>query len=209
MDNTDQFYVITEPATGAYKDRGSRFLAYAFPLSQTQDFKPIFDQIKAEHPKARHHCFAYRLGFDGLNYRASDDGEPSGTAGRPILGQLDRRHLTDTLVIVVRYFGGSLLGVPGLIHAYQTAAADALDRATMEQRWPEEPLILHCPYGQLSWLENALSQREARIIDKQFTDQVQIKVAVRKEQVEAFLSFLSELRFVAFERITHPSSHES
>jgi uncharacterized YigZ family protein len=116
-----------------FKDRGSRFLAYAFPISSTDDFKKRLKELKEEHSKAVHHCFAYRIGTDGNNlpagrqvFRSSDDGEPSGSAGRPILGQIDSKELVNVAVIVVRYFGGTLLGVPGLINAYKTAASFAL-----------------------------------------------------------------------------------
>src|SRR6266480_952803 len=122
-----QFYsTIEKPALAEFKDRGSKFIAYAFPISSVEAFKEKLNAIKKDHPKATHHCFAYRLGLDKNNFRLSDAGEPSGTAGKPILGQIDSRNLTNTLVIVVRYFGGTLLGVPGLINAYKSAAALAL-----------------------------------------------------------------------------------
>jgi uncharacterized YigZ family protein len=122
----DYYNTIEKNSVAAYKDRGSKFIAYAFPLTSPNEFKEKLAAIKKEHPKASHHCFAYRLGTDGNTFRVSDDGEPSGTAGKPILGQIDNKQVTDVLIIVVRYFGGTLLGVPGLIHAYKTAAAMAL-----------------------------------------------------------------------------------
>jgi uncharacterized YigZ family protein len=122
-----QFYnTIEKPSSAEFKDRGSKFIAYAFPIQNVEEFKQRLNDIKKEHPKATHHCFAYRLGMDGNNFRVSDDGEPSGSAGRPILGQIDSKQLTNTLVIVVRYFGGTLLGVPGLINAYKSATVMAL-----------------------------------------------------------------------------------
>jgi uncharacterized YigZ family protein len=120
------YHTIEKPSQAEYKDRGSRFLAYAFPLVHTDAFKKALKELKEEHPKAAHHCFAYRIGTDGNNFRASDDGEPSGSAGKPILGQLDSKGLTNAALVVVRYFGGTLLGVPGLINAYKTAASLAL-----------------------------------------------------------------------------------
>ena len=127
MDDQEFYYQsIEKPAIAEYKDRGSKFIAYAFPVNSVNEFKEKLAAIKKEHPKATHHCFGYRLGLDGNNFRVSDDGEPSGTAGRPILGQIDSKKLTNVLIIVVRYFGGTLLGVPGLINAYKTAAALAL-----------------------------------------------------------------------------------
>lgn len=120
------FFTIEKKSVAEYKDRGSRFLAYAFPVSSAEDFKKHYRKLKEEHPKAVHHCYAYRLGTEGNSFRSSDDGEPSGTAGRPILGQIDSRQLTNTALVVIRYFGGTLLGIPGLIQAYKTAAALAL-----------------------------------------------------------------------------------
>jgi len=124
--STDFYQTIEKESIAEFKDRGSRFLAYAFPVSSADNFKKRLKELKEEHPKAVHHCFAYRIGTDGNNFRSSDDGEPSGSAGRPILGQIDSKELTNIAIIVIRYFGGTLLGVPGLINAYKTAASFAL-----------------------------------------------------------------------------------
>ena len=110
----DFYFTISKEGSAEYKDRGSKFLAYIFPIKNKDEFKTHLQALKKEHPKAVHHCFAYRIGYDGNNFRVSDDGEPSGTAGKQILGQIDSKNLSDILVIVVRYFGGTLLGVPGL-----------------------------------------------------------------------------------------------
>lgn len=122
-DAKDFFYTIEKESLAEFKDRGSRFLAYAFPVNNKDEFRMRLNQLKEEHHKAVHFCFAYRIGTDGNNFRSSDDGEPSGSAGRPILGQIDTKELTNVAIIVVRYFGGTLLGVPGLINAYKTAAS--------------------------------------------------------------------------------------
>jgi uncharacterized YigZ family protein len=122
----NDYHTIEKPSTAEFKDRGSRFLAYAFPIASAEEFKKRIRELREEHPKAAHHCFAYRIGTDGNNFRAGDDGEPSGSAGKPILGQIDSKGLTNLAVVVVRYFGGTLLGVPGLINAYKTAASLAL-----------------------------------------------------------------------------------
>jgi uncharacterized YigZ family protein len=124
--NSDFYLSLEKESIAEFKDRGSRFLAYAFPITSADEFKKRLKELKEEHPKAVHHCFAYRIGTDGNNFRSSDDGEPSGSAGRPILGQIDSKELTNTAIIVARYFGGTLLGVPGLINAYKTAASFAL-----------------------------------------------------------------------------------
>ncbi len=131
---SDHYYTIEKPAMAEFKDRGSRFLGYAFPIQNVDDFKKRLKELKEEHPKAVHHCFAYRLGTDGNNFRANDDGEPSGSAGKPILGQLDSKGLTNTAVVVVRYFGGTLLGVPGLINAYKTTTSLALQLTPILQK---------------------------------------------------------------------------
>jgi len=126
---THHFTTLSAPAAAEFKDRGSRFLAYAFPIETAESFKKRLKEIREEHPKAAHHCFAYRIGIDGNVFRAGDDGEPAGSAGKPILNQIDSKGLTDLAIVVVRYFGGTLLGVPGLINAYKTAASFALQVA--------------------------------------------------------------------------------
>lgn len=128
------YNTIDKEAVAEFKDRGSKFLAYAFPIQSADDFKKRLKALKEEHPKAAHHCFAYRVGTDGTNFRANDDGEPSGSAGKPILGQLDSKHITNAAVVVVRYFGGTLLGVPGLINAYKTATSLALQLTPIIER---------------------------------------------------------------------------
>jgi uncharacterized YigZ family protein len=125
-----EFKTLAGPATALFKDRGSKFFGFAYPVTSKDEVKQRVQALKKEHPKAVHHCFAYRIGFDGNELRANDDGEPSGTAGRPILGQIDSKGLTNVLIVVVRYFGGTLLGKPGLINAYKTTAADTLAGGT-------------------------------------------------------------------------------
>jgi uncharacterized YigZ family protein len=120
------YQTIEKQVVAEFSDRGSKFIGIAFPITSANDFKVALNEVKKMHPKASHHCFAYRIGMDGLAYRVADAGEPSGTAGRPILGQIDSKGLTNVLVVVVRYFGGTLLGVPGLINAYKSAASMAL-----------------------------------------------------------------------------------
>ena len=141
MANPDKniYQTVEKEAVAEFKDRGSRFVAYAFPVSSADEFKKRRKELKEEHPKAVHHCFAYRIGTDGTNFRSSDDGEPSGTAGKPILGQIDSKGLTNTAVVVVRYFGGTLLGVPGLINAYKTATSFALQTSSIVRK----PVLVH------------------------------------------------------------------
>ncbi len=130
----DIYRTLTGLVTGEYKDRGSQFLAYAFPTETEEEALAHIAALRKAHPKANHHCFAWRLGLEGQRFRANDDGEPSGTAGRPILGQIDAAGLTNVVVVVVRYFGGTLLGASGLIQAYRESAAAALRNAPVVER---------------------------------------------------------------------------
>jgi uncharacterized YigZ family protein len=150
MDNQDFYNTIELSAVAEFKDRGSRFLAYAYPIASVDDFKKLMKSLKEEHPKANHHCFAYRLGLDGNNFRASDAGEPSGTAGKPILGQIDSKGLTNVLIVVVRYFGGTMLGVPGLINAYKTTASLSLQTTPIVQKAVEVNYRFQFNYTQMN-----------------------------------------------------------
>ena len=124
--NSDTYKTIINTSTGIYKEKGSRFISVVLPVTDQEQIKPIIDKIRKEHHDARHHCYAYMLGYERLIWRVNDDGEPSGTAGRPILGQINSLGLTNIIIVVSRYFGGTLLGVSGLINAYRSAAASAL-----------------------------------------------------------------------------------
>ncbi len=150
MDNQDFYLTIEQPAVAEFKDRGSKFLAFAYPISSADDFKKLLKNRKNEHPKANHHCFAYRLGLAGDNFRSSDAGEPSGTAGKPILGQIDSKGLTNVLIVVVRYFGGTMLGVPGLINAYKTAASLSLQTTAVVQKAVEVNYRFQFDYTQMN-----------------------------------------------------------
>jgi len=157
------YKTITGNTYAEFKDRGSKFHGYAFPVRTADDVKLHLQTLKKEHPKAVHHCYAYRLGTDGLQFRANDDGEPSGSAGRPILGQIDSSGLTDVLVVIVRYFGGTLLGVPGLIHAYKTATADSLALAGVVEKHVEHKLTLEYDYSLMNEVMQVLKQSDATI----------------------------------------------
>ncbi|MGB8194227.1 MAG: YigZ family protein [Chitinophagaceae bacterium] len=161
-----EFNTIQSPSIAEFKDRGSKFIAYAFPVQSIEEFKQKLNDIKKEHPKATHHCFAYRLGTDGNNFRVSDDGEPSGSAGRPILGQIDSRQLTNTLIVVVRYFGGSLLGVPGLINAYKTASSLSLQLTPVISKSIEALYNLEFPYMLLDQVLKTARQAGATVVKK-------------------------------------------
>jgi len=147
---SDYYYTIERAAVAEFKDRGSKFIAFAFPIADAAGFKRRLQELKEEHPKAAHHCFAYRIGTDGNNFRSSDDKEPSGSAGKPILGQIDGKHLTNVAVIVVRYFGGTLLGIPGLINAYKTSTALALQTIPIIQKSIEINYRLQFDYTKMN-----------------------------------------------------------
>jgi uncharacterized YigZ family protein len=193
MYDKDYYNTIDKPSTAEIKDRGSRFIAYAFPIASVDDFKQKLNDIKKEHPKATHHCFAYRLGTDGNTFRVSDDGEPSGSAGRPILGQIDSRELTNTLVIVVRYFGGVLLGVPGLINAYKTATALCLQVTPTVTRSVEVKYVLEFPYMQLDAVLKFLKQAEARVITKDIQLFCQLEIFIPKKNISFLLQHLQNV----------------
>ncbi len=158
------YQTIDKEGVAEFKDRGSRFIAIAFPAGDADAFKVRYQQIKDEHPKANHWCFAYRFGVEGNAFRANDAGEPSGSAGRPILGQIDSRELIDVAVVVVRYFGGTLLGVPGLIHAYKTAASLALQVVPVIRRPLEKRIRIELDYTRLNEVMLILKQAQARIL---------------------------------------------
>lgn len=159
----EKYYTLGGEGFAEYKILESKFMAYAYPIKTTEEFKERFRELKKLHPKANHHCFAYRLGLDGNNSRSSDDREPSGTAGRPILGQIDSKELTDTLIVVVRYFGGILLGIPRLTAAYKTAASLVLQCTTVVERHVLTPVSIECNYPELHEVLQILRQTESEI----------------------------------------------
>jgi uncharacterized YigZ family protein len=143
----DSWKTVSSPAEGLYKEKGSRFISLLFPVSDEEEIKQHLLKIKKEHHSARHHCYAWRLGTEDFRTRSNDDGEPSSTAGKPILSQIIAHDLTNVLIVVVRYFGGTLLGTGGLINAYKTAAADAISNGNIETRDIEHIYRIECPYS--------------------------------------------------------------
>jgi uncharacterized YigZ family protein len=178
----DFYYTIDKFSTAEFKDRGSKFIGIGFPISTIDDFKKQLQVIKKEHPKAVHHCFAYRLGTDNTVFRSSDDGEPAGTAGKPILGQLDSKEIINAAIVVVRYFGGTLLGVPGLINAYKTTAALTLQVTPIVQKQIEKIHQLQFNYIQINEVLTILKQYNCTIIkqDMQLFCNVTIGIPVHR-----------------------------
>ena len=192
------YYTIEQPAIAEFKDRGSKFFAYSFPVSSIDDCKKKLAQLKKEHPKAVHHCLAYRIGIDGLTFRVSDDGEPSGSAGRPILGQIDSKKLTNIMVVVVRYFGGSLLGVPGLINAYKTATSLSLQLSPIMQKAVEVPFEFNFDYHQMNEVMMIIKQFNCSVVEQSAQLFVELKVGIPKHRVEEVLNKINDLQGVVY-----------
>lgn len=190
------YRTIEKPSQAEFKDRGSRFLAYAFPVQTPEEFKKVWKELKEGHPKAAHHCSAYRLGTDGTAFRASDDGEPSGSAGKPILGQIDSKNLTNTAVVVVRYFGGTLLGVPGLINAYKTVTSLALQLTPIV----EKPLLvsyeLHFEYNLMNEVMIFVKRYHCVVLENEMQLFCRMVVGVPKAEETVFVDRTSDLHGV-------------
>ena len=195
------YYTVEKSSVAEFKDRGSKFIAYSFPLSDIKEFKEKLTELKKAHPKAVHHCFAYRLGLERTNFRVSDDGEPSGTAGRPILGQIDSKQLTNVLIIVVRYFGGTLLGVPGLINAYKTAAALALQAASIIQKVVYINYRLQFDYTQMNEVMKLVKQFDCQVVKQETKLFCSLEMGIPKYKLEEILNKLKDLIRVEIEKV--------
>lgn len=180
---SDSYLTIEKKSEGTFRDRGSKFIGLAFPVSTEKEVKEILTELKKNHPSANHYCFAYRLGADKQNYRANDDGEPAGSAGRPILGQLQSKDLTDVLIVVVRYFGGTLLGVPGLINAYKQAAVEAIKSSTIVEKHILFNYMLDFSFDRINYAMRLLKENECKIISQTFTETCQIQFKIRKKDI--------------------------
>jgi uncharacterized YigZ family protein len=196
MTDQDFYYTIEKAGSAEFKDRGSKFIAIAQPITSVENFKQALNDIRKLHPKATHHCFAYRLGLDGNTFRVSDDGEPSGTAGRPILGQIDSKGLTGVLVVVVRYFGGTLLGVPGLINAYRSAAALALQITPLVQKQVEKEFVVQFDYTMIGEIMALAKQYNCRVVKQEMQLFCNMTLAIPRNRVTEVSYKLQELRNV-------------
>ena len=182
----DAYKSIAARSEGLFKDNGSRFIAFAFPVETPDQVKSIVDSLKNEYHDARHHCYAYRLGYQGDVFRANDDGEPSGSAGRPILGQIDTLGLSDVLVVVVRYFGGIKLGIPGLIRAYKTSTADALSQAEIIEKVAGKNWQLSFDYLSMNAVMKVLKDMDLPQKDQQFGTDCSLVTRVRLSAEQTF-----------------------
>ncbi len=193
---TDEYKTITEViGEGFYSEKRSKFLAFAHHVETIDEIKDILASYRKKYYDARHVCYAYMLGADKADFRANDDGEPSSTAGKPILGQINSYDLTNVLVIVVRYYGGVNLGTGGLIVAYRTAAADALDHATIETRLVEEVITYSFPYPMMNAVMRVIKEMQPRIVSQTFDNTCSISMSIRQEMAPVLRDRLEKLSF--------------
>jgi len=197
----DSYKTIADKSEGFFKDKGSRFFAYAFPVNTEEETKEIINQIRKEHHTARHHCYAWRIGIKEISFRANDDGEPSSTAGKPILGQLIKFDLTNVLLVVVRYFGGTLLGTGGLIQAYRSAAADALSHARIVIQTVKNYYRIKFTYLQMNDVMQVVKQENLNISDTRFELDCQIDMVVRQSESARIEQLFKPMKGVKIERI--------
>ena len=198
----DTYQVLASHAEGEYKEKGSKFLAYAFPIESIDEFEFHMEKVKSMHPKARHYCYAYRLGIEGEVFRANDDGEPSGTAGKPILGQLLSQDVSDSFVVVVRYFGGTKLGASGLINAYKSATLDAINNATKKDKVLSDQFKLTFEYGEMGHVLNVIKSLHLLIKEKVFEATPYVVIEIPKSQTDkSIIRLKSKLLQVSEEQI--------
>lgn len=189
----EHYFTIAQSSTAEFKDRGSKFIACAFPMLEANEIKTQLAKIKKQHPKAVHHCFAYRLGIEGIQFRVNDDGEPSGSAGKPILGQIDSKKLTNVGIIVTRYFGGTLLGVPGLINAYKTSAALCLQMVPILQKPVLVSYLLEFDYNAQNEVMQILKQCQCEVIKSELNLFSVLTIGIPKSREEEVIFRMKDI----------------
>lgn len=196
MEQKDEFLTITDtPAEGFYSEKRSKFLAFAFHVTSEEEVKQYVAEFRKKYYDARHVCWAYMLGADRTDFRANDDGEPSSTAGKPILGQINKNELTDILIIVVRYYGGVNLGTSGLIVAYRTAAAEAIANAEIVSQFVEEEVVFDFPYIMMNDVMKIIKDMSPRIISQTYENTCEMKLSIRKSEAPILKSKFDKLAF--------------
>lgn len=189
----DTYKTITKETEGLFKDKGSKFFAYGFPLTDESQVKGILQKLKKEHHSARHHCYAYKIGKKEFATRANDDGEPSGTAGKPIFGQIESHEVTNILVVVVRYFGGILLGTSGLINAYKNATIECLANADIQENLIEDELQLNFTYELLNTAMRIVKDENLRVVKQDFMETCEMTVAVKQSLTKQTFDMISSI----------------
>ncbi|MBP8959014.1 MAG: YigZ family protein [Bacteroidales bacterium] len=192
MDKTDIYFTVSGVSSGIFKDRGSKFISFAQPVSTHEEAKKIIENYRIKYHDARHHCYAYIIGPEGNNYRQYDDNEPSGTAGKPILGQIRLKKLTNTIIVVIRYFGGTLLGTGGLINAYRNAASEALNNANIIKCYIYTYYSMTFPWSKLNTVMKILKDSNALIKKQEYGDECIIIAGIRLSLCEHAVTKLSE-----------------
>lgn len=196
MNITDEYFTIKDNISeGFYSEKRSKFLAFAFHVTTEEEIKEIVSEYRKKYYDARHVCWAYMLGAQRTDFRANDDGEPSSTAGKPILGQINKNELTDILIIVVRYYGGVNLGTSGLIVAYRTAAAEAIANAEIIKLYDEEVVTYDFPYVMMNDVMKIIKDMSPRIVNQTYDNTCEIQLSIRKSQAPLLKSHLEKLSF--------------
>lgn len=197
----DSYKTIARESQGYFRDKGSKFYAFAYHVESEEEVKERLTVLRKEHHSARHHCYAWRIGTENIQFRANDDGEPSSTAGKPILGQLQSKEITNALIVVVRYFGGTLLGVSGLINAYRNAAADAILNAEVVERIIETSYKIHFTYNEMNDVMHLLKQAGFNIRETRFEEGCSLVFSVRKSEAQRAENLFRDLYKVKMEKV--------
>ena len=197
----DTYKTIAEKSEGIYKEKGSKFIAYAYPVSSEEEIKEHIAKLKKEYYDARHHCYAYMLGAEKKNFRANDDGEPSSTAGKPILGQILSNDLTNILIVVIRYFGGTKLGVSGLIHAYRTAAAETIENNEILDKTVNDVYDIHFDYLVMNDIMKIIKDDQPEQLGQDFNLTCKITLSIRQSEVDRIIEKFKKITSVKAEYI--------
>jgi uncharacterized YigZ family protein len=196
---TDTYKTITEVSKGIYKEKASKFLSFAFPVTTEEEVKKILQDLRKEYFDANHHCYAYQLGYDKSAYRVNDDGEPSGTAGRPIYGQIQSFDLTNILIVVIRYFGGTKLGVSGLIRAYKVSACEALESAAIVEKQVYDHYRILFHYDIMNEAMRFIKENHLNIIAARYELECELEVSIRKRDSEYIYGEIKKKKGIGIE----------
>ncbi|MEG1406119.1 MAG: YigZ family protein [Alistipes sp.] len=199
MEGQDSYRTIVQAAEAASRERSSKFIAYAYPVQDEQTIKALIDALRKKHYDATHHCYAWRLGVAGENFRSNDDGEPSGTAGKPILGQLLSHEITNCLIVVVRYFGGTKLGVPGLIAAYKEAASEVLDTAEVVERTVDRMVRVWFPYMVMNDIMKIIKDEQPTVEAQTFDNLCSVQLSIRANRAQGLFDKLAKVEGATLE----------